>query len=162
MNLVSNISSFWKLVLAILICESTGFASGLLAQVQGNAWFSALNKPSWNPPAYIFGPVWILLYLLMGISLWLIWKNRTSNYLKTQALFFFGVQLFFNFWWSILFFRFNSPAWAFVDIILMVFAIAITILKIANISRMASWLLVPYLLWVCFASVLNYSIWSLN
>lgn len=157
-----NISSFWKLVIAILICEIVGIASGLLSQAEMNNWFATIKKPIWNPPSYLFAPVWTTLYLLMGIALWLVWKSTFIERQKNNAIKLFALQLFLNFWWSIFFFRFHSPYLAFLDIVLMAITILLTIFKFSRISKTASWLLVPYFLWVCFAAVLNYSIWLLN
>jgi tryptophan-rich sensory protein len=98
----------------------------------------------------------------MGISLWLIWKSNAPITQQKKAIYFFAVQLFINFWWSIVFFKFQSPIFGLIVISLMVFAILITIFQFAPISRLASWLLVPYISWVCFATILNYTIWSLN
>jgi translocator protein len=144
------------------MCEAIGIVSGLLSQTEMKTWFITINKPSWNPPAYLFGPVWTILYFLMGIAMWLIWKSDKIESKKTNALLLFALQLFLNFWWSILFFKFHLPGLAFVDIILMVIIIIITIFRFAPISRLAAWLLVPYISWVCFASILNYTIWILN
>ena len=152
----------WKLVIAILLCEFTGILSAFVSQTSNNEWFLSLNKPSWNPPSYLFAPVWTFLYLLMGISLWLVWKSKVPEHKKKQACLVFAVQLFLNFWWSILFFRFHSPGIAFIDIVLMIVMILATIFAFARISRAAAWLLVPYISWVCFAAILNYTIWSMN
>jgi len=157
-----TIAPFWKLIIAILICEGTGILSALISNTSMNPWFATLSKPSWNPPAYLFGPVWTFLYLLMGISLWFIWKSKTETPGKKPALQLFGAQLFLNFWWSIIFFRFHSAAWALLDIICMLFLIVLTVFYFFKISKPAAWLLGPYLAWVSFASVLNYSIWHLN
>ena len=150
------------MIIAIAICEGTGILSGFLANAGMNAWFDSINKPSWNPPSWVFAPVWTTLYLLMGISLWLIWKKDAEQSIKSKALLFFAAQLFLNFWWSIIFFKFHSPALAFLDIVLMIILILITIFKFAKLSRLAAWLLVPYVAWVSSASILNYTIWSLN
>lgn len=158
----NTISDFWKLITAIAICEGTGILSGFLANAGMNPWFDSINKPSWNPPSWVFAPVWATLYLLMGISLWLIWKMNADQSVKLKALLFFAAQLFLNFWWSIIFFKFHSPALAFLDIVLLIIFILITIFKFAELSRLAAWLLVPYIAWVSFASILNYAIWSLN
>jgi translocator protein len=157
-----SLSSTWKLIIAVLVCEAIGFTSGLMGSAGMNAWFDQLQKPSWNPPAYLFAPVWTLLYCLMGIAFWLIWKNETDVTHKRNAYFAFALQLFLNFWWSIIFFNFQSPFFALIEILLMWLAILLTISRFAKISKTAAWLLVPYLLWVSFASVLNYTIWSLN
>ena len=158
----TSISSSVKLLLSILICEAVGIMSGLLSQTNMNEWLATLNKPSWNPPSWLFGPVWSILYALMGLALWIIWKSHFDETSKRIALIIFALQLFLNFWWSLLFFRFHSPALALADILLMIVVITITVFRFALISRKASWLLVPYLAWVCFAAILNYTIWSMN
>jgi translocator protein len=152
-------SSFWKLVVAIAICEGTGIVSGFVSQANMNPWFDALNKPNWNPPAWIFAPVWTLLYLLMGIALWLVWKSNMPKPKKLIAILVFALQLFFNFLWSILFFNLHSPLAAFVCIVLLLGCILITIFIFAKISQKAAWLLLPYVAWVSFATMLNCSIW---
>lgn len=157
-----RISPFWKLVIAVVICEATGIVSGLLSQSGMSPWFDTLDKPSWNPPGYVFGPVWTFLYLLMGTALWLIWKSDAPEPQKKSAELSFAIQLFLNFWWSIIFFKFHSPALAFAEIMLLLITILITIFRFAPISRLAAWLLVPYVAWVSFASILNYTIWMLN
>lgn len=162
MDRTNKISTTWKFIIAILLCESVGISSGLLASSSNNSWFDALNKPAWNPPGYLFGPVWTTLYLLMGISLGLIWKNNATEPSKHSAYFLFGLQLFLNFWWSILFFKIQSPAFALVDIILMVILIISTMVSFSKFSKLASWLLLPYIAWVSFATVLNFAIWNLN
>ena len=162
MNSSKTISPIWQLIISILICETTGIVSGLIANTGMNSWFETLNKPSWNPPAFLFAPVWTFLYLLMGISLWLIWKSAAPVPQKSNAIILFSLQLFLNFWWSIIFFKFHSPAVALVNIILMLILILLTIISFSKISTPAAWLLVPYIAWVSFAIILNYSIWDLN
>ncbi len=162
MPITNKLPATWKFIIAILLCESVGISSALLASASNNPWFDKLIKPTWNPPAYLFGPVWTTLYLLMGISLGIIWNNKASEQSKRKAYLLFATQLFLNFWWSILFFNFHSPAFALLDIILMVITIILTIFSFSSFSKIASWLLVPYIAWVSFAAFLNYSIWSLN
>jgi benzodiazapine receptor len=157
-----ELSSQWKFIIAFLICQTVGIVAGLLTQNEISTWFSTLNKPSWNPPAYLFGPVWTFLYFLMGISLWLIWKSNAPETQKMRAILTFAVQLLLNFMWSILFFKCHSPLLAFIDIALLTIAILVTIGRFARMSRLAAWLLIPYLLWVCFATLLNYRIWAMN
>lgn len=157
-----NLSSTLKLVIAILACEVIGFTSGLIGSAAMNTWFDNLQKPSWNPPGFLFAPVWTLLYALMGIAFWLIWKNESPEANKRSAYFAFALQLFLNFWWSIIFFRFQSPFFALIEILLLLAMILLTAYQFSKISKTAAWLLVPYVLWVSFASVLNYTIWSLN
>ncbi len=153
---------FWKLIAAIALCQGVGIASASLSNTKASVWFAMLKKPTWNPPAYLFGPVWTTLYLLMGISLWLIWTNAAPQNSKQPAYYLFAAQLFLNFWWSIIFFRFEAPAWALVNITAMVVLIFLTILQFARFSKTAAWLLVPYMAWVSFATVLNFAIWNLN
>ena len=162
MNTSKTISSTWKLIISIFICEATGIISALFANTSMNPWFSTLNKPSWNPPAFLFAPVWTTLYLLMGISLWLIWKSAVPAPQKNKAIILFSLQLFLNFWWSIIFFRFHSPALALVEIIVLLILILLTIISFSKLSKPAAWLLIPYIAWVAFATILNYSIWDLN
>ena len=114
-----NLSSTLKLVIAILACEVIGFTSGLIGSAAMNTWFDNLQKPSWNPPGFLFAPVWTLLYALMGIAFWLIWKNESPEANKRSAYFAFALQLFLNFWWSIIFFRFQSPFFALIEILLL-------------------------------------------
>ena len=162
MQLINKLSANWKFIISILLCESVGIISGLLASANNNVWFDNLIKPSWNPPGYLFAPVWTTLYLFMGISLALIWTNKASERSKRSAYVLFATQLFLNFWWSIFFFQFHSPALALVDIVLLVITIVLTIFSFSSFSKTASWLLVPYILWVSFATILNFSIWNLN
>ncbi|MFN0030994.1 MAG: TspO/MBR family protein [Flavobacteriales bacterium] len=151
-----------KLIAAILLCQAASLASGYLAGASADGWFEQLNKPIWNPPFYLFAPVWTLLYLLMGFSLWLVWISNAASELRRRAIFLFASQLLLNFLWSIIFFRWHSPAWALIDIVLLIVLVTVTIFLFARISKPAARLLVPYIAWVCFAALLNYSIWSLN
>jgi translocator protein len=162
METKTKLSPTWKFIISILFCETVGICSGLLASASNNIWFDALNKPTWNPPAYLFGPVWTTLYLLMGVSLGIIWNNKATELNKRTSYYLFALQLFLNFWWSILFFHFHSPALALLDIILMMVTILLTIFSFSSYSKTAAWLLVPYISWVSFATILNFSIWNLN
>ncbi|WP_309609962.1 TspO/MBR family protein [Flavobacterium sp.] len=158
----NTLSPQWKLFICIVICQAIGIISGLIAATNNNVWFESLQKPSWNPPGYLFGPVWTFLYLLMSISLWIVWKSNMNEKIKDQATLIFALQLFLNFWWSILFFKFQSPLFAFIDIIFMIILIFISISRFSKFSKLAAWLLVPYISWVCFAAILNYKIMVLN
>ncbi len=157
-----TLSNTFKLIICILICQTVGIVSALVTNTQNNVWFDSLSKPSWNPPSYLFAPVWTTLYLLMAISLWLVWKSNAEEIIKKQTCLIFALQLFLNFWWSILFFNLHSTEFAFFNIILMIVVIVITIFKFAKISRVSAWLLVPYICWVCFAAILNFKIMQLN
>lgn len=161
-NKINELSNSWKFIIAIFICQAVGIVSGLLTQSETATWFMTLQKPSWNPPAYLFAPVWTVLYLLMGISLAIIWKSNAPETQKLRAELTFALQLFLNFMWSILFFKCHSPLLGLIDIFLMLIVILMTIGRFARISKLAAWLLVPYLAWVCFATALNYKIWMIN
>ena len=151
-----------KLVIAILIPLLVGFSSSFFTITGVNSWYQTIQKPEWNPPNWIFGPVWTTLYVLMGIALYLVWKADTGNTLKKYAIILFTVQLTLNFFWSFIFFNQHQPGWAFVEIEVMWIMILITIFAFAKINTRAAWLLVPYISWVSFAALLNFTIWKLN
>ena len=124
-------------------------------------WYARLQKPAWNPPNWIFGPVWTALYTIMAVTAWLVWK-RGGFAGQRRALLFFLLQLIFNALWSPLFFGLKSPALAFVDIALLWLTLSATLVVFWRTSGMAGALLVPYLAWVSFAAALNYALWQLN
>jgi tryptophan-rich sensory protein len=119
-----------------------------------------LNKPSFSPPNYLFAPVWTALYILMGIALYLVWINGYKKHKK--AIIVFGIQLGLNLLWSILFFGMRNPLLAFIEILLLWSFIVYTIILFYKTSKTAAYLLTPYILWVSFASVLNFFIFYLN
>ena len=125
------------------------------------SWYGVLQKPSWAPPAWLFGPVWSLLYLTMGIAAWLVWR-RDGFSGASRALSLFLVQLALNAAWTWIFFGMRRPGWALVEIVVLWVLIFATVLAFRRHSHAASWLLVPYLAWVNFAAVLNASLWRLN
>ncbi|MDO9375386.1 MAG: TspO/MBR family protein [Ferruginibacter sp.] len=151
-----------KFVVSLLIPLLTGAVAGFFTNSGVESWYAVAKKPSFNPPNWIFAPVWTLLYILMGIALWLVWKKEEPVPGKKQALWWFGIQMLLNFCWSFIFFYAHQPGWALVEIITLWVAILCTIIAFRKLSTAAAWLLVPYLLWVSFATVLNYSIWKLN
>lgn len=157
-----KIHNSFKLIIAIAVSELAGIIGSVFTISAIPNWYAGLVKPSLNPPAWVFGPVWTALYALMGITAFLVWKNGWQRKDVRMALGVFGVQLFLNAIWSIIFFGFQSPGWALVDIVLLWFAIIWMISIFYKISRPAAYLLIPYFLWVSFASYLNYSIWVLN
>lgn len=122
-------------------------------------WYEALAKPTWTPPSWLFGPVWTVLYVMIGVSGWLLWKGRPET---TMALAFWVAQLLLNALWSWIFFGLRAPGPAFVEILVLLGVIASTIAVAYRSSPAAAWLLVPYLVWVGFASALNGAIWRLN
>lgn len=151
-----------KLFISVGITLMVGVLGGFFTSSAVNGWYVLAYKPSFNPPNWIFAPVWTLLYLLMGIALYLVWKSEVAKVLKRQAIGLFAIQLVLNFFWSIIFFYAHQPGWAFVEIIALWTIILLTILWFGKISPVAAWLLVPYISWVSFASVLNFAIWRLN
>jgi tryptophan-rich sensory protein len=138
-----------------------GSISGLANVGNITGWFATINKPSFNPPNYLFGPVWTMLYILMGISLYLILQSPKTD-ARNTALIIFAFQMALNFSWSFLFFYFKWPGIAFIEIIIMWIAIIMMIMTFYQIKPLAAYLQVPYFLWVSFASVLNGAIWYLN
>ncbi len=151
-----------KLVIAIAIPLIVGSTSGFFTITGVESWYQTIQKPSWNPPSWIFGPVWTSLYIMMGIALFLIWKSPLSSDVKRTAILLFAIQLVLNFFWSFIFFNQHQIGWAFVEIIALWLFILLTIFAFAKINTTAAWLLVPYISWVSFASILNFTIWKLN
>ena len=152
-----------KLIASLLICLLAGVIGSVFTSSSVDTWYKTLNKPFFNPPDWIFAPVWTVLYIIMGISLFLVWSSSNiSSDTKTKSLGSFGIQLFLNILWSVFFFGLKNPLLAFVEIILLWFAIIITVVFFKRISVLATVLLIPYLLWVTFASFLNYSIFIMN
>jgi len=151
----------WVLLISlIIVCNLIG-AIGAIWTSSDGAWYKGINKPSFNPPSWIFGPVWSLLFTLMGISLYLVWTSPLSN-IKLIALTLFVIQFFLNVAWSYLFFGINKPLWSFVEILILIVFILATIIYFFKVNKISGYLLIPYILWVSFASFLNYSIWRLN
>ena len=154
--------SYIKLLISIAIPLLVGGISGYFTVTGVESWYQTIQKPSWNPPNWIFGPVWTTLYVMMGIALWLVWKEDTSRELKIIAVILFSAQLLLNFLWSFIFFKLEQPGWDFAEIIVLWGAILATIFAFGQVNKVAAWLLVPYISWVSFAALLNYTIWRLN
>ncbi len=154
-------NKYLTLTLCILIPVITGSISGWLSGTGLNEWYATLNKPSFNPPSWIFGPVWSLLYLLMGISLYRIIQSAPGN-LRNRALILFFVQLLLNFMWSLLFFRWHLLGVAFAEILVLWLAILAMLYYFHKLDRTAWMLQIPYVLWVTFAAFLSGSFWYLN
>jgi benzodiazapine receptor len=150
------------IAISVTICLVIGFLSGFATQSSVNDWYLSLNKPSFNPPNWIFGPVWTLLYILMGISAGIVWAKGFYHIWVKTALYNFGFQLLFNALWSVVFFGFKNPFWALLVILVLLALILLTIKWFNVVSRTAAYLLIPYFLWVCFATILNYKIWEMN
>lgn len=150
-----------KLAICILLPLLVGGISGWITADAIGTWYATLARPSFSPPNYLFGPVWSVLYVLMGVSLYLIVKSSPGS-LRSQALMVFGLQLFLNFWWSIIFFKFHQLGLALVEIGAIWLAIIAMIVLFYRVKPIAAYLQIPYLLWVSFATVLNTAFWWLN
>jgi len=174
-----------KLLSSIIICEVAGVLGSVFTMPKIGTWYKTLNKPSFNPPNWIFGPVWTKLFLLMGISLYLVWiknwepKNKifssekkvwnkwSQNFFegkweKLNIILIFAIQLVLNILWSVIFFGMQSPGAAFFVLLMLWFAIIYTIINFYRVSKTSAYLLLPYILWVSFAGILNCFLWILN
>lgn len=145
-----------KLAVALVIPQLAGGIGAVATTPKIQSWYAHLNKPFFNPPSWVFGPVWTLLFLMMGVSLFLVWskKKKMTNW--------YWIQLGLNTFWSFLFFYFEQPGLALIEIMFLWWAILMTIKDVNKTSRMAGRLLAPYLFWVSFATMLNGAIWWLN
>lgn len=154
-------TQWFALVVFIALCLGAGGLGAIATTPEIDGWYKTIVKPSWNPPGYVFGPVWTTLYVMMGVAAWLVWKPAGFKG-AMLPLILFGVQLVLNVGWSWVFFHFHQPGWAFAEILVLWLAIAATTLVFFKNSKIAGWLMIPYLAWVSFASVLNFAIWQLN
>lgn len=150
------------LVVAVLIPLAIGAVGGLATSSSVTTWYPTLAKPVWNPPNWLFGPVWTVLYILMGVAAWLVWKEGLSDPAVRLALALFGVQLILNLLWSIVFFGLQRIGWALVEIVATWAFILATLVMFYRLRPPAGLLLIPYQLWVTFATALNATIWWLN
>ena len=150
-----------RLIMCLTFTLSVGFLGGIATANSVKDWYVTLNKPIFNPPNYLFGPVWTLLYILMGVSFYLLLQEEKSNK-RSIALIIFYLQLFLNFCWSFIFFNFHMLGFAFFEIILLWLTIVLMIVSFRKLNKISAYLQIPYLLWVSFASILNGSIWLLN
>lgn len=155
-------NKFVKFVAAILVVQLAGFVGSIFTAPAIGGWYATIQKPLFNPPNWVFAPVWTTLFLLMGIALYLVWDKGLERKEVKLAVSVFGVQLSLNIMWSFLFFGLQSPFLAFIEIVLLWIAILATTILFYRVSKKPGLLLVPYLLWVSFAVLLNYSIWMLN
>lgn len=153
---------FLKIAVAIGICLFIGFVASLATQASISTWYPSLDKPWFNPPNWIFGPVWIFLYVLMGIAAGIVWSKGFYHKWVQTALYHFGFQLLLNGAWSLLFFGLKEPLWALIDIVALFIFLILTIKWFKIVSNVAAYLLIPYAVWVLFAAILNFEIWRLN
>jgi translocator protein len=156
-----NKSQIFKLIASLALPLGLGAIAGLFTAEAVPDWYATLNRPSFNPPNWLFGPVWTILYLLMGISLFLIWKQNASKE-RNQAIFVFLFQQALNFGWSFIFFYFNMIGFALIEIILLWICILIMLVLFYKIKPVAAYINIPYILWASFATVLNASYYFLN
>ena len=151
-----------KIVLVVLVCTSLGYMSGMVTRDSITTWYPTLVKPIFNPPNWIFAPVWTLLYIMMGIAAGLVWTSNTDEKTVQKALGLFAIQFGLNALWSYLFFGLHNPLLALIEIIVLLLLIFDTFTEFKKIDKIAGMLLLPYLAWVSFATILNASIWWLN
>ena len=152
-------NKFLTFLLFLAITFSASFIGGLSTITFKEPWYSLLNKPTFNPPDWIFGPVWTSLYLMMTFSIWLYWhtKNRDMN-----TVYIYFIHLILNTTWSIVFFVFHNILFALVNLLVIIFFIIVLILKYKDINKVSYYLMIPYLLWSCYALILNFSLLILN
>lgn len=151
-----------KLVISIAACMLAGFIGQIFTRPSITNWYALLEKPFFTPPSWLFAPVWFLLYTMMGISAFLIWRKGIENHFVREGLVIFLVQLILNTLWSFAFFGLKSPIGGLIVIVPLWTAILLTIINFFRTSMTAAWLLLPYILWVSYATVLNFAIYILN
>jgi translocator protein len=156
------VSKVTKFLLAVIGCELVGIITTPITTQAIPTWYANLEKPFFSPPNLVFGPLWTILYFLIGTSLFLIWETKEKKKEKTTALTYFAIQLVLNLLWTPIFFGLQSPIFGLITILLLVFFIIRTMQSFMKLSPIAAWLLIPYLLWVSFATLLNASIVFLN
>lgn len=156
-----NASQIIKLLISITLTLGTGAIAGIFTASAVTEWYAALNKPSFSPPNWLFGPVWTILYILLGVSLFLIW-NLDASKARNLAILFFVIQLVLNFCWSFIFFYFKMIDFALVEIVVLWIMIVIMLILFYRIKPLAAYINIPYLLWVTFASILNGAYYFLN
>jgi translocator protein len=156
------VARFTALILLLALPQAAGFMGSFFTRPAIQGWYLSLDKPWFTPPDIVFPIVWPTLFLLMGIASWLVWKERRRSAAAMNGLWLYGTQLSLNVAWSILFFGIKSPQLAFYEIIVLILAVMATIIAFFRVRAMAGWLMVPYLLWLFFAALLNYSIWMSN
>ena len=154
--------SFLSLVGSILLCQAVGLLGTFATRSSLRSWYPRLKKPSFQPPPAVFGPVWTVLYTLMGIAAFLVRRQESADIRARRALSAFRAHLVLNGLWSFLFFGRHSPAAGLADIAALWAVLFVTVVRFFRVSRLAALLLIPYLLWTSFAAVLNFSIWRLN
>jgi tryptophan-rich sensory protein len=151
-----------KILISVVTCLGIGFISGQITKSAIIDWYPMIKKPFFNPPNWVFAPVWTMLYVMMAVAAALVWDKIDRNNLVKTALRYFVIQLILNSLWSILFFGLHNPGLALIEIVLLWLMIYETFIQFGKIDKLAANLLIPYLGWVGFATILNASIWFLN
>lgn len=154
--------NFGALIGWIAASQTAGIVGSLFTVSAIPTWYESLAKPSWNPPGWIFGPVWTILYTLMGIAAYRIWRKGMKKQAVRQAVILFSIHLAFNALWSIIFFGLQHIPLAFLEILVLLCLIVIVTLRFYHLDKIAAYLLLPYLVWVSFATYLTYAILRLN
>lgn len=154
--------NYKRLIISLLLPQLAGLIGSLFTVPAITSWYAYIQRPSFSPPNWLFGPVWTILYILMGVSIYLVWQKVDKNKESKEAFKLFWIHLFFNGIWSLIFFGLRNPLLAFIDIIIIWSLIIVLMIKFWKVSRWSTYLLIPYFLWVSFASVLNLTIWYLN
>lgn len=155
-------STMKKLIFSLFICLFAGFIGSFFTTPAIPTWYATLQKPSFAPPNWVFFPVWTSLFIMMGISLFLVWQKGWEDKKVKTAIYIFAGQLILNAMWSVVFFGLRSPFLGLMEIIILWVAILATILSFMKVSKTAACLLIPYVLWVSFAAFVNFSIWRIN
>lgn len=157
----STLQDILALGVFLFVCLVVEFLGAVFTFPSVRGWYAELAKPSWTPPNWVFTPVWTVLFLMMALAGWLVWRKGDAQ-ASTVALVLFGIQLVLNAAWSLLFFTLQSPGWAFAEIVVLWCAILFTLLTFWRIRTVAGVLLLPYLLWVSYAAALNFALWRMN
>lgn len=158
----SHLPDTWRLILSVAVCQVASVIGSLFTAPQIPTWYASLEKPTFTPPNWLFGPVWGTLFILMGISLFLVWRQRTKSIHVKAGLTIFALQLALNVLWSATFFGLRSPIGGLVVIVALWLAILATIIQFHKVSEIASILLLPYITWVTYAAILNVAFYHLN
>jgi translocator protein len=156
-----NPKKLLKLLALIVLCQIIGASGSLFTIPNIPTWYAFINKPFFSPPNWLFAPVWTIIFLLMGVSLFLVLETKKSDQ-KNLAIVLFAIQFFFNILWSFLFFGLRSPLLGLIGVIILWFSIVATILGFYKVSKKSAYLLLPYILWVSFATILNLAILLMN
>ena len=151
----------FSLIAFIVLCFSAAAFGSVFTNKSLKTWYQTIKKLTWNPPNKIFGPVWSALYLMMALAGWMVWERLPQKGFSVPMVLFF-VQLVLNTFWSVIFFGLRSPGWAFVEVVILWIGITLTMVSFWAVYWVAGVLFLPYLLWVSFAAILNFTIWRLN